>query len=30
LSGNGYPDIIAPGKDGLCYFENLGPAEGDE
>lgn len=30
LSGNGYPDIIAPGKDGLYYFENLGPAEGDE
>ena len=27
LTGNGYPDIVAPGKDGLCLFENLGPAE---
>lgn len=25
LSGNGYPDIIAPGKDGLFLFENQGP-----
>jgi len=25
LTGNGYPDIVAPGKDGLYLFENLGP-----
>ncbi|GBG06946.1 hypothetical protein PAT3040_01488 [Paenibacillus agaridevorans] len=25
LNGNGYPDIVAPGKDGLYLFENLGP-----
>lgn len=25
LDGNGYPDIIAPGKDGLFLFRNLGP-----
>lgn len=25
LTGNGYPDIVAPGKDGLYIFENLGP-----
>jgi len=25
LNGNGYPDIVAPGKDGLFLFENLGP-----
>ena len=25
LTGNGYPDIIAPGKEGLFLFENLGP-----
>ena len=24
LNGNGLPDIIAPGKDGLYLFENLG------
>jgi hypothetical protein len=24
LTGNGYPDIVAPGKDGLYLFENLG------
>jgi hypothetical protein len=24
LSGNGRLDIVAPGKDGLCLFENLG------
>ena len=24
LTGNGYPDIIAPGKEGLYLFENLG------
>jgi hypothetical protein len=24
LSGNGLPDIVAPGKDGLCVFFNLG------
>jgi len=28
LTGNGYPDIVAPGKDGLYLFENLG-SEGD-
>jgi hypothetical protein len=26
LSGNGYPDIIAPGKEGLFLFENVGPS----
>ena len=25
LTGNGLPDIVAPGKDGLVIFENLGP-----
>lgn len=25
LTGNGYPDIIAPGKDGLYIFYNEGP-----
>lgn len=25
LSGNGYPDIVAPGKDGLYLFTNEGP-----
>jgi hypothetical protein len=25
LDGNGYPDILAPGKDGLVLFRNLGP-----
>ncbi|MFC4812324.1 FG-GAP repeat domain-containing protein [Paenibacillus sp. GCM10023250] len=29
LSGNGYPDIVAPGKDGLYVFENLG-RDGEE
>lgn len=24
IIGNGYPDIVAPGKDGLHLFENLG------
>lgn len=24
ITGNGYPDIVAPGKDGLFLFENLG------
>ncbi len=24
VTGNGYPDIIAPGKEGLYLFENLG------
>ena len=24
LNGNGRPDIVAPGKDGLYLFENLG------
>jgi hypothetical protein len=28
LSGNGYPDIIAPGKEGLYLFENVGPVSG--
>ncbi|HEY0828799.1 MAG TPA: VCBS repeat-containing protein, partial [Bacilli bacterium] len=27
ITGNGYPDIVAPGKDGLYLFENFG-AEG--
>ncbi|MFD0672189.1 FG-GAP repeat domain-containing protein [Cohnella sp. GCM10027633] len=27
LNGNGFPDIVAPGKDGLYLFENLGPEE---
>jgi hypothetical protein len=27
LTGNGYPDIIAPGKEGLYLFENMGPAK---
>ncbi|WP_435163377.1 FG-GAP repeat domain-containing protein [Paenibacillus glycanilyticus] len=27
LTGNGYPDIVAPGKDGLYLFENIGPAK---
>ena len=26
LDGNGYKDIIAPGKEGLFLFKNLGPA----
>ncbi len=26
LTGNGYPDIVAPGKEGLFLFENLGPS----
>lgn len=25
VTGNGFPDIVAPGKDGLYLFENLGP-----
>jgi hypothetical protein len=25
VDGNGYPDILAPGKDGLVLFRNLGP-----
>jgi len=24
LTGNGLPDIVAPGKDGLCIFYNEG------
>lgn len=24
VTGNGYPDIVAPGKDGLYLFENIG------
>ena len=24
LSGNGLPDLVAPGKEGLYLFENLG------
>ncbi|TDF94878.1 VCBS repeat-containing protein [Paenibacillus piri] len=27
VTGNGYPDIVAPGKEGLFLFENLGPQE---
>lgn len=30
LTGNGYPDIVAPGKDGLYVFENLGTGDGNE
>jgi len=26
LTGNGLPDLVAPGKDGLYLFKNLGPA----
>ncbi|QYM64298.1 MULTISPECIES: VCBS repeat-containing protein [unclassified Microbacterium] len=26
LDGNGYLDLVAPGKDGLWLFRNLGPA----
>ncbi len=25
IDGNGWLDIVAPGKDGLCLFRNLGP-----
>ena len=25
VDGNGWPDVIAPGKDGLYLFRNLGP-----
>jgi hypothetical protein len=28
VTGNGYPDLIAPGKDGLWLFLNEGPDEG--
>ncbi|BBI31184.1 FG-GAP repeat domain-containing protein [Cohnella abietis] len=27
VTGNGYPDIVAPGTDGLYLFENLGKQE---
>lgn len=27
LNGNGYPDIVAPGKDGLYLFRNEGPID---
>lgn len=27
LTGNGYPDIVAPGKEGLYLFEYLGPEQ---
>ncbi|CAG7616177.1 FG-GAP repeat domain-containing protein [Paenibacillus allorhizosphaerae] len=27
ITGNGYPDIVAPGKEGLFLFENLGRQE---
>ncbi|WP_254639038.1 VCBS repeat-containing protein [Cohnella sp. GbtcB17] len=27
VTGNGYPDIVAPGTEGLYLFENLGPKE---
>jgi hypothetical protein len=26
LNGNGMLDIVAPGKEGLFVFENLGPS----
>ena len=26
VTGNGYPDLVAPGKDGLWLFLNVGPA----
>ncbi len=25
VDGNGWPDVVAPGKDGLYLFKNLGP-----
>jgi hypothetical protein len=25
LDGNGWKDVVAPGKDGLYLFKNLGP-----
>ena len=28
LNGDGRPDLVAPGKDGLCIFYNEGPAFG--
>lgn len=30
LTGNGYPDIVAPGKDGLYLFTNMGPEANGE
>ncbi len=30
ITGNGYPDIVAPGKDGLYLFENLGHQDGSD
>ncbi|MCX7044462.1 MAG: VCBS repeat-containing protein [Candidatus Sumerlaeota bacterium] len=27
MNGDGRLDIVAPGKDGLCLFKNLGPAD---
>jgi len=27
LDGDGRPDVVAPGKDGLCVYRNLGLAE---
>lgn len=29
IDGSGRPDIVAPGKDGLYLFRNLGPAEAE-
>ncbi|MBB6674723.1 FG-GAP repeat domain-containing protein [Cohnella nanjingensis] len=29
ITGNGYPDIVAPGTEGLYLFENLGSEEED-
>lgn len=30
ITGNGYPDIVAPGKDGLYLFENQGLKQAGE
>ncbi|THF76708.1 FG-GAP repeat domain-containing protein [Cohnella fermenti] len=30
ITGNGYPDIVAPGTEGLYLFENLGPGESED
>jgi len=27
INGDGWKDIIAPGKEGLCLFRNLGPMD---
>jgi len=30
VDGDGWKDIVAPGKEGMYLFRNLGPARGDE